>query len=216
MNKLELHKSQLIYIIGRPGSGKSYLSHYLISLLLNNYKYHYGFIFSPTSYDENYNKILPEQFILNVYDERILKKIIKLQIDNLKNNRNIKIFILLDDCQGTINFKSKLWIKLMSLHRHYNITLIFISQYIKYMPVLLRDICNIAFIFKLDSFFSYEGVYNVFGSSFKSINDFKLFINNNIIEKYECLIYFRKTNEYYRFICPSIEYKKCKLIMKTG
>lgn len=142
-------KSQpaITLISAKPRSGKTQFIKYMICTLFMERKIKYGLVFCPTLFNGSYN-FIPEQFTYSMYDERIIKNLMRLQVRQIieKGKDNVEpAFIVLDDCIGSINFDSPLFQKLISRYRHYNITIFIATQYLFKIPPLIRD-CTTYFI----------------------------------------------------------------------
>ncbi len=216
-----INKDDLILIIGKKNTGKSFLIKHILSYFSktsNNYK-PFGLIFSPDS-KNIYNNIIP--LILREYelDEKIIIKIFnkynlyKERI-GLGINENTSSFLVFDDC---IFFNNKLYneylLKLILLKKLLNILIIISIQDILFL--LNKDIKNkIHYLFISTNKLKFnnnnqevENIYKIYANFIPSFDIFKqiclfstsnefefLVINNDINKNWENRVYWFKANK---------------------
>lgn len=125
IDELELIQSRNYLILSRSGSGKWVLIKNLMKCLLWKFKYNWIVLYSKTSkYDDEYNFIDDE----NKFDgnlDVLINDILEYQKQNIGN----KILFILDDVE--ISKKNDWLWNLFACSRHFNITIILSSQYVK-------------------------------------------------------------------------------------
>lgn len=139
MNKNDF--TNFILILGPPMSGKTHLIKYMITDLFKNKKLDYGLVFCKTSFNNSYN-FLPEKYIHNDYNEEVIKNLLRIQIQQKENGNSKKAFIIFDDVLGSINLNSNFITELFTEYRHYNLTILFATQYLLKIPPLIRECQN--------------------------------------------------------------------------
>ena len=139
-----------IIIVGKSGSGKSVLLHNLLTRkeFYNKYEYFDKIILiSPTAEQDDVQKSLeiPESCVFTNLDEATvaLRKIEEFQEAEIKKKGSAKakkFCIILDDCVGNKKFmNSPEFISCFIKARHYNATVIFLSQHFKRLPKVCRS-----------------------------------------------------------------------------
>ena len=195
-----LEKNSIIFIAGSPGAGKSHLIKFLVYTYAKQFNYIYSIC--PTKYDGDYD-YLPDKFVLDIYNEEFIEKLIDIQQSNNKK----RVLLILDDILGSINFDKPLWQKITTRYRHLNISIIIATQYCKKIPILFRQCVSFAIIFRQNILHSFKGLYEYFGNEYGRFEDFKIFIMK-YCEGYQTIIWSRdgysrlKNNHYKRFTAP--------------
>ena len=118
-------------IVSKRNSGKSYLCKHLLKLLMmDNKLFDYIVLFSSTAHLSKDFECLPKKAIQEDFSTTKVNKILEYQ-KKLKDSKNPKqCLIILDDTIGAkidASFKTNLDL-LFSRGRHYNVSIIFISQ----------------------------------------------------------------------------------------
>lgn len=167
LNKLEKNKALstnvldnnfVLFIIGKPGSGKTtILQEMLLNPKLLNKKFDYILIFSPSPFNElGLNEKEQEEIIIKSFDlEALYRKIDEI---NKENKNNINFLIIFDDFISYFKKKNYL-MKLTNLffnRRHLLknngiISIILISQRYMNIPSFARTCCSCLLYFKLQS-----------------------------------------------------------------
>lgn len=150
-------------ICGSCGSGKTTLLQYLIK---KNKKYFdVIFIVSGTAHfthsfdfldDEGINYKILQPFNIDVKINTMLDNIEK-RVE--KKKMLLNVLFIFDDTMGILKSQSRALQRLISMHRHYEITLFFSSQYYAQNPTWLRELFNYLCIFEQRSLNSLKGIY---------------------------------------------------------
>ena len=101
----------IILVSGPKGSGKTQLIKDIIYNLAKQKMCDYLKVICPTAYNGSYD-YLPKNHVSEVYNEQQLVSLLNEQIEIKKKGQKRKMIIILDDCIGSVNFKSKIWEKL--------------------------------------------------------------------------------------------------------
>ena len=206
---LDFSRPLIMIFIGKQASGKSFLLRNLIYQLTKQNTFKFGHVFSATSFNPDYD-FMPEKHVDGEYSEAKLEQ----YIDSLKNwmekNPGKKLppsFLILDDLLGKMHQNSDIFSNLMSTYRHYNMSVFLTSQFmVKNISTLLRELVDVAFVFKSKFKNTRESLYEAFGQSLKDQNEFNEVMEKATKEKHACLVY--KANEekvqdmYLSFKCP--------------
>ena len=130
-----------ISIVAKRNSGKSYLLRYLVKK--QSYKFNKIFVICPTdSINSFYNTITDKSCIFNEFNESWANELIDqlMQVNSDKNTEKKRVLLILDDCMSDINFcKSKAMKTIYSRGRHFFLTIISASQYLKNLSPLCRS-----------------------------------------------------------------------------
>lgn len=141
-----------ILVCARRGSGKSELIKYLIKEFKDLFDT--VIVISTTDFSGFYKQIIPEKNVSNTYEDKIIESLLnKLErINKGKNQRNPefkRVLVVLDDViSDTRLASSKSLEKVYTKGRHYGITLILASQYIKKISPTMRENTDYVFIGK--------------------------------------------------------------------
>ena len=130
-------------VVSKRNSGKSYLTKHLLNMfMIENKLFDYIVLFSSTAHLTKDFECLPKKAIQDDFSTTKINKILEHQKKSKDSNNPKQCPIILDDTIGTkidISFKTNLDL-LFSRGRHYNISIIFISQYIKnYISTTIRN-----------------------------------------------------------------------------
>lgn len=145
-------QDKTILLCARRGSGKSELIKYMIKEF--GHLFECVIVISTTDFSGFYKQIIPEKNISNVYQDKIVESLLnKLEKTNKGKNQkdeNFKrVLLVLDDViSDTRLASSKSLEKVYTKGRHYGITLILASQYIKKIPPVMRENVDLVFIGK--------------------------------------------------------------------
>ncbi len=184
-----------------PASGKTNLVKYILQDLFKSDKLKYGIVFCPTNFNGSYD-FLNKKWVYGVYEESALVNLINLQISQIKECGKAKpAFIIWDDCIGTIDFNSQILKKLFTTYRHYNLQLIFTTQYIYCVPPVLRSCTTYFITFNQQQKRSLQAIYETFMSDKDSYDECKNFIAQHCQNYNFVLINTQKSKESKYKIC---------------
>eukprot|EP01080_Neovahlkampfia_damariscottae_P004128 gene4128-gene7033 len=203
----------ICYICAPPASGKTYFLKYLLSELFRQKKLKYGIIFSPSKFTGSYD-FLPKEYVHSKYDENILIKLFNMQVKTKSNtDKNPPpAFVVFDDCIGSVQFKSSKFEKIISLYRHPNITMIFITQHIYAVPPLLRKCTRFFITFNVTDENTIDAIRKNFMLD-KKKNEIEKFIDDNTKEDFSFILVdtaAKKKEKYYFGKAPE-KYKQFKI-----
>lgn len=163
-----------IIVIGKRGSGKSWLCRYLLKNVINP-RASIGVIFNPYEKHESfYSKCFPDLFIHEKFTSDVVDRILfrqKMMIE--KAHTNSKSFVVMDDCLGEKHFREQPITELLFNARHYRLSYIMTMQFpIGISPELT---CNFdyVFLFREDFLSNIELMYKYYGGMFPTFGSFK-------------------------------------------
>ena len=195
MIKELFNEPNLIVMIGKSKSGKSYLARSLLTQACLKKYFSFGLIFCQTKFNGGYDYV-PDKYVIAGYDEEILGKYLK-KIEDYQNKTGKKpprSFIIFDDIMGSLK-NSDLFKKFVSTYRHYNISVIICMQYVAGLSTLGREQISFAFIFPQSTARSFKMLYESIGGDFESDKQFTKFIKEGTKEKYSCIFYDESAND---------------------
>ena len=177
----------LCLLCGAKASGKSEAIKYICKAYSSLFDF--IVVFSPTSINGFYD-FLPKQYVHNDYDPAVMQKIIAQQEKFKKTGKNVHVLIIMDDILGSesIDFekrKNNELNKLWAANRHWNLSILCVTQSLKKVPRLLRDNVDYALIFRVMRQ-AFDGLYETFGSMDR--RDFFRFLEENTLN-YKTILY---------------------------
>lgn len=134
--------NKLILICGKRNSGKSQLLRYIVSEEKD--KYHQIYLFCPTEkINSFYEGIIKPENIFNEYDENwtntLMDKLSKIN-GNVKQEDAKHVLLILDDCCSDTNFRQSPSFKILCTRgRHFKLSLIITSQYLRQLAPVSRS-----------------------------------------------------------------------------
>ena len=186
-------------LAAKPGAGKSSLIKFELYKGAQTKTYDYAIVFTK-NIDDGYDKILDESYIYYNFDEKTFANILKFQKENNNGEIKLRLLLIFDDVIGSINFNSKLMTILITRYRHFNIGVVFSTQYLHKIPPTIRECVSKSFIFYQETKSSLKACYDSYGQSFGSLKNFTEYLikntkdyqfivingkNKSISEKYE-------------------------------
>ena len=170
--------------ISKRNSGKSFLCKYILYTLLKNKQIDLAVCFSNTNeYSDDWN-MLPSKYRIQGFKESELARIIahqKKQKTLLLEGKKVdlkQVLIIFDDVSGMKDYKkSELVEELYANSRHFNMSIITLIQYSKFITPACRN--NLDYLFLgVNTHISLESIYEIviFDGCKK---DFKAFVNQH-------------------------------------
>lgn len=137
--------NKTLLVVAKRNSGKSQLIRYMI--MLNRHLFDKIFLICPTEIVNGfYSDIIEKKHIFTNYNEKFIENLIETMTrlnSNKPKDKRQNILLILDDCISDATIKtSKPFELLFTRGRHINISIIFISQYLKaaITPVIRNNI----------------------------------------------------------------------------
>ena len=186
-------KSEPIRLItsGFSGCGKTNL---IVNILMNDKLlgnvYDNIYIINPNFYNDGlYHGYfdIPKENVYLEYSDDVITQIIKKSIPSEKT------VIVIDDCVGTEDFyqrfaskKSSPLIKLATHGRHSGISMIILTQSMKYVTPIIRQQSNVLIVFQAFSKQEQKNIYEEKGRG--SFDEFKTFLEKQTERSYQFLV----------------------------
>lgn len=196
---LDPKNAKILLMVGKPNSGKSYLTRAFFKYWADNHFFKFGVVFTGTKFQHQFD-YLPDECVIDGYNDLKLRNYItKLQqmTDALRKTTGDKHsmlppnFICYDDITGLLSPTS--WFNnWLANFRHTNTTLIFCAQYLRSNNTIctaLRSYINYAFCFEPDSLLALKALHETFGNRYEKFKRFKRDILAVTNEKYGCFMY---------------------------
>lgn len=136
-------------------------------------------MFCNTYFDNPYDCI-NQEFVHPEYNENVLRSLMQKQAKLIEQKIIKQAFVVFDDClDDEKEFSSSALKQLTTQCRHYNITVIFSTQYSASIPSRMRTNAMSVFIFYTDTKNNLLNLYESYGQKFETYNDFKDFVIKN-------------------------------------
>ena len=186
MTEIKLNHPSLYICYGRPASGKSILIKYIIGHFMKENLTDLVYVQSGSHFNNFFQSFLSEKQV-SPYNETKITKLMNLCAKKKQDGINFRVLFILDDCIGSAQWKSKVFLKLINQFRHYNITLVIATQYCCAITPNIRSNCTLAFIFPSRQKNDIEALYQSYGAgSFNSLQEFTKFLTS--LDRYNCLV----------------------------
>ena len=198
-------QESVYFLTGKCGEGKSYMLKYLLTECLKKRVFKFGLVFSQSAlYNDDFNMV-PKKYIVEGYNPEVLESYINKIKQWRKQNGGKKAppnFIVVDDILGSMK-DDHVWKSFISCHRHTS-TYVFIStQYPALISCMAREIVNYAFVFKQSSKQAINAIYKTIGGGADNERDFEQKLKQFTSEKYHCMLFNSRTDEYMEFSAPN-------------
>lgn len=202
-------KPLIITILGKPGTGKTYLIKSLIYQYSKIKYFKFGICICRTKFNHGYDYI-PDKYVYDNYDENFLTNYFtKLKQYKEKTGKIENNFLIIDDCLGSINFYSPFWSHLISCFRHYRVTIFLAAQSItgrSSTSSLLRECTNLSYMFKTVYQPSIHALYESYGGLMDNYQEFQDTLFAVTEQKHHCLMFANdrdgKDNSYFSYVAP--------------
>lgn len=135
-------------LVGKRRKGKSFLARHI--LWSKKHLFPFGCVFTTTKFNGFWQKMIPDEYIFDGYDEEKMDKIIQRQMKYADaDGVDPRIFVVLDDIvsEKGLRYSQSLY-RLFYNGRHLKIFLIITSQYAYSLPPGVRSNTDFCFIFK--------------------------------------------------------------------
>ena len=146
-------------------------------------------VFCPTALTGAYD-FLPKKYVFDDYDPAVMRDLMDRQEAYKRAGKSVHVLVVFDDAlsSDTVDWErrkqnelSRLW----SANRHWNLSVIVVTQSLKRVPRLLRDNVDFACIFRVMRE-AYAGLYETFGHTNKA--EFNQFLEENTRD-YRIILY---------------------------
>ena len=188
---LDFNRGQIIVLIGKQASGKSFLLRNLIYQLSKQQTFKFGKVFTATGFIYSDYDFMPEKHVDSDYSEVKLESYIGSLKQWMEKNKGKKLppsFLVLDDLLGKIQGHTDIFQNLMATYRHFNLTIFITSQYtVKNVSPLLRELTDLAFIFRSKN--TRIALYEAFGQMLDNQDEFEYILDQATKEKHASLVY---------------------------
>jgi len=170
--------NQKFLIIGKRGSGKSFLIKQIIYQMFIDKKVNECCVFSPTDKMTNFYVNFTKHVSYEC-DFSLVKKIMELQKQrNIEGSNTHKLLIVFDDGLSEKDYRNDTISDLIKNGHHLNITTIFAMQFSIGMTPELRSNFDYVFLMKDDAISSIKRLYDHYGGVFPTFNLFNSYIKN--------------------------------------
>lgn len=189
-------------------SGKSHL----ITFMMYKYSSLYDnlIIVNPTAFNGHYKKYTSN--VIETFDEVLIQKLLKRQVELTRKNIRNHVLIICDDCLSKANFNSKTFETLATQGRHYQVSCWISTQHYTKIPQPLRLNVDYMFILGNQKTEVLKKVYDELAGYFDNEKGFVMCVKENLTN-YGCFVLDNITGTYSRIQAPE-ELPKFYLNMK--
>ena len=191
-----LQPSSIVLILGKRGTGKSYLMRDLCYRMAQSRQYSYGLAMSPTEdVQESFSSFMPESLVYNDYVEEKVTALMKTQRKMWKAGKGKNAYLLLDDCLYNKAILNSTVVKELFFNgRHRRILLMLIAQYAMQVSAELRSQVDYIFVLRENVLANRERIWKNF---FGFFNNFSSFCEtmDACTENYSALVYDGKASK---------------------
>lgn len=197
IKKDEPGKGPVVVIVGKRGTGKSFL---INDLLYYHRSIPSGAVISGSEEGNGYySRIVPKMFIHHEYNTAIIENVLKRQKQVMKQiNRDFatyhkttidpRTFVILDDCMYDSKWTRDKVMRLIFMNgRHWHIMLIITLQYVMGIPPILRTQVDYVFILRENIIANRKRLYEQFAGMFPTFEAF-CGVMDHCTNDYECLV----------------------------
>ena len=168
-----------VLLCGAKHSGKSQLIKYACRAYAGTFAA--ITVFCPSALSGFYD-FLPSKYVHETYDPEVMNAIIARQEAFKKSKKVVHQVVIFDDCIGSDSMAwekrtselSRMWIS----QRHWNISIIVVTQSLKRIPRVLRDNVDYACIFRVMRE-AYDGLFETFCPPGMTKQDFSSYVAEN-------------------------------------
>ena len=169
-------------IAGSCGSGKSHLIKYMAYSTIFGAlkrKERAPLIEIITMTPEDYDWA-DQRYVHTNYSDQLLARILARQKARKNSGQSLPCVLIFDDILGAVNFNSGPMTGLISRFRHYDLCVVYATQYIFKMPPILRECSNYAVLFRQSSKPGIKAAFESFGMrGFDNEKIFARFLEKN-------------------------------------
>ena len=124
---MDLSSSKLIFLLGQQGVGKTNTIKHLITKNID--KFNFGIVFTGTKFDRTDYSYIPQEYIIQGYDENILRNYLHGIEQYIEKYGSAPLnFIILDDLLMLLSRQDKFFINFLGNMRHYNAVVLYSVQ----------------------------------------------------------------------------------------
>ena len=213
--QLPTDRAYVWLIVGKPNSGKTHCMKSLILDYARQKHFKFGVVYTQNKMNSDLD-FCPQKAIKEYTDDdcsKYMDKLMKFREENKDKGKKLPpSFMIFEDCIGSknMNLYSDTISKLLILHRHLNISIFFLSQYLggrSGCSTLLRECTNFAILFNTRFHNSKEFLYKATGGLFKKSDDFYEVLEKATSKKHRALFYDSSKDDieeaYFCFTAPS-------------
>lgn len=186
----KLQPASIVLILGKRGTGKSFLMKNLCYHMSKQDTYSYGVAMSPTEdVQESFSSFMPESLVFNDYTEEKVVALMKSQRRLWKAGRGSNVYLLLDDCLYNKSILNSTVIKELFFNgRHRRILLVLIAQYAMQVSAELRSQIDYVMVLRETIIANRERIWKNFFGFFSNFASFCETLDA-CTENYSCLVY---------------------------
>ena len=186
-NKLNLELPGLYMICGLQGGGKSHLIRFM--MYENRAKFDCGIVFTNTAFKDGNFDYVDRRFVHREYSEEVLKNLKGIFSKQIESGKKPRGFVVFDDCLSGRQWRSAELVSLVTQVRHYNITVVISTQYVKAIPPLFHSNAFKVYMFFMGGQAAMKALYEYYGQLVGTFEEFKAFFTGATAPKHQFLEY---------------------------
>lgn len=148
-----------ILLVGKRFTGKSYMLRWMLKEL--NDRFDYGYLISPTAFTGDWN-CFPKHRLRERLNESFIEQLLLVQRRLMQQGHNTSTYLAIDDGLGTVDFRTKAWMRLAATARQYQISLFVVTQRFLQIPPVLRDNSDYIIVFVTTGNKMREAIYDTY------------------------------------------------------
>lgn len=191
-------RKHMILIGGRPASGKSHLCKKIIETYKNRVK---RIIVLTGSIQNNFYQGFINKYVYDATIDRI-EGILAVTKEESEQGKPVPTLLILDDIQA-LSYQNKVMKQLISNYRHHNLDIIFCLQSLNGVGTLIRNNCDIIFLFNQNE----DQIRDQLAKSFKgdkTTDNFLHMLDEATSIKYRVL-YINKNENPYKYLYLKVD-----------
>ncbi len=183
----KIRTPSLMTFFCKSWGGKSTIMRYVLYSLIKDKRFDYVVVVSPTGCFNGDWSCIPERYRHETFSEELVNNLFKLQRKCIEMGVPKNCCLILDDCLGKVDFQSKIWKKLASASRQWNISIMVSFQRFFLCPTILRQNTSFVYALKTSDENTIMGLYKEFAGCFPKYEQWKDFFLKNT-DNYRCIL----------------------------
>ena len=211
MVEIDFTKHQVVLLQGKGGRGKSNAVRYFLIRNIVDDVFEFGVVFTGSKLNKDFD-FLPDEVVIEGFDEDILENYVAF-LEEEKSKGKLPInFIVFDDLVNLLKVHDTFLNNFITKVRHYNCRIFICVQHLNQgASTVLKEMTTNALMYKTTSFNTLRSLWENFGQSFESFNEFRSFFLDHTKQPFTALGFDSNEERFYTFKAPLMTDFKEKL-----